>query len=99
MMIEKEMTNNHKYHQNLSKKLQGDIIFDYEQFGQDDYALERSNIDAFCLKSCNKIGYFMQMIHKIDIIRMDVEFYQNECGTIQLYNAQNIWIRLFENHK
>ena len=28
--IEKEITKEHKFHKNLSKKLQGDVIFDYE---------------------------------------------------------------------
>jgi hypothetical protein len=48
---------------------------------------------------CNKIGYFLQVVHKIDIVRMDVQFFQDECGATWLYSAQNIWIRLLENHK
>jgi len=28
--IEKEITKEHKFHKNLSKKLQGDVIFDFE---------------------------------------------------------------------
>ena len=82
MCIEKEIGKEHKFHKNISNKLQGEIIFDYEQFGNDDLTLERKNPDAFCLKVCNKIGYYLQLIHKLDIIRMDVEFYQDETGLV-----------------
>lgn len=61
MCIEKEISykNSNKYHQNLNRKLQGEILFDYEQFGTDDQALEKSHVDAYCLKMCNKIGYYL----------------------------------------
>jgi len=35
----------------------------------------------------------MKSIHNIEIIRMSVEFIQDESGFIMLYHASNIWIR------
>lgn len=61
--------------------------------------MEVNNPFAFCLKVCNKIGYFMQFVHEIDIIRMNVEFYQDECGGVHFYKATNIWIRCLESNK
>jgi hypothetical protein len=51
------------------------------------------NPNAFCLKQCNKIGYYLQLLQDIEIIRMKVEFFQDETGFIQLYNASEIWTR------
>ena len=41
----------------------------------------------------------MQFVHEIDIIRMNVEFYQDETGSVHFYNATNIWIRCLESNK
>tara|TARA_B110000285_G_scaffold230763_1_gene297971 strand:+ start:296 stop:541 length:246 start_codon:yes stop_codon:yes gene_type:complete len=57
----------------------------------------RTNPGGYCLKACNKIGFFLQLIHNIDIMRMKVEFFQDENGLIQFYNAKNVWIRCLES--
>lgn len=57
----------------------------------------RTNPGGYCLKACNKIGYFVQLIHKIDIMRMKVEFFQDENGLIQFYHAKDVWIRCLES--
>ena len=88
-----------KMYNNLAQKLEGLVEFDYKQFGDDDASLEVNNPFAYCLKLCNKVGFFMQFVHEIDIIRMNVEFYQDETGSIHLYNASNIWIRCLESNK
>ncbi len=62
-------------YKNLAKKFEGEIEFDYLQFGEDDAALQQSNPGAFCLKTCNKLGRYLQLTHNIDMVRMQVEFY------------------------
>lgn len=80
----------------LRAKFDGPIEYDYRQFGDDDLTLQLKNPQAFCLKQCNKIGYYLQMVHQIEVIRMDVEFYQDETGLVLFYHAHNIWIRCSE---
>jgi hypothetical protein len=87
-----------KVYRNLASKLEGQITYDFNQFGEDDQALEKANPEACCLKICNKIGYYMQVLHEIDILRMTVEFYQDETGCVQLYHASDIWIRCLEGN-
>ena len=58
--------------------------------------LQRHNPGAYCLKMCNKIGYYLQQIHAIEIIRMQVEFQQDENGKVFFYNCKNLWIRELE---
>lgn len=37
------------------------------------------------------------MVHQIEILRMDVEFMQDETGLVLFYHAENIWIRCSES--
>lgn len=53
----------------------------------------KSSAAAYCLKQCNKIGYYLQMLRGREIVRMKVTFYQDETGFIQLFNATDIWLR------
>jgi hypothetical protein len=57
----------------------------------------RTNPGGYCLKACNKIGFFIQLVHNIDIMRMKVEFFQDENGLIQFYHAKDVWIRCLES--
>ena len=57
----------------------------------------RTNPGGYCLKACNKIGYFIQLIHNVDIMRMKVEFFQDENGLVQFYHAKDVWIRCLES--
>ena len=81
----------------LRAKYDGPIEYDYKQFGDDDLTLQLRNPQAACLKYCNKIGYYLQMVHQIEILRMDVEFMQDETGLVLFYHAENIWIRCSES--
>ena len=36
-------------------------------------------------------------MHNVDLIRMQVEFYQDEFGVLQLYHADKIWVRMRES--
>lgn len=80
----------------LRAKFDGPIEYDFKQFGDDDVTLQLKNPHAFCLKQCNKMGFYLQMVHQIEILRMDVEFHQDETGLMIFYHAQNIWIRVKE---
>ena len=73
----------------------GDIEFDFRQFGMNDYLLMMNSPVAYCLKTCHKIGYYLQKIHDQHLLRMKVEFYQDENGKIWLFSATEIWLRTF----
>jgi hypothetical protein len=55
----------------------GKIEFNFEQFGgngslENEYELMRSNPELYCLRACHKIGYYLQKVHQIDLLRMKV---------------------------
>ena len=58
--------------------------------------MENSPI-AYCLKVCHKMGFFLEKIHGKQLVRMKVEFYQDEHGKIWLFNVQDVWIRTVIN--
>ena len=93
------MWQSHKSYHKLVDKVQGEIKYDYEQFGTDDVMLQRHSPGAYCLKMCNKIGYYLQQIHAIEIIRMQVEFQQDETGKVVFFNCKNLWVRELEEMK
>lgn len=70
-----------------------DVVFDYKQFGEDDEQLQNTNPIVYCIKQCHKIGYYMQKVQLVDIIRMDVEFIKDDFGEIFFFHATNIWTR------
>ena len=53
----------------------GEIEFNYKQFGNDDQSLMGTNPIMYCLKVCHKIGFYMLKMHEIELMRMKVEFY------------------------
>lgn len=79
--------------QKVSDKMRSEIEYNYKQFGSEDKELMVYNPHLYCLKVCNKICYYIQVIHRIEIVRMKVEFFQDESGLILLYNASDIWAR------
>jgi hypothetical protein len=52
----------------------GEINFDFGQFGNDEAALMRDQPTIYCQRICHKIGYYLKHIHKLDLVRMKVEF-------------------------
>ena len=52
----------------------GKIKFDFKQFGDDDQELQRQSPSVYCQKVCHKIGFYLQKIHAMDLVRMRVEF-------------------------
>ena len=62
--------------QSLSDKfLTPKIVYDYNMFPSNDQALMLSSPSSYCLKQCNKIGFYLQKIHSLEIIRMKVTFF------------------------
>ena len=49
--------------------------------------------DIYCKLMCNKIGMYIQQVHKKDLLRMNVEFTIDEFGKVWLIFAKNIWLR------
>lgn len=54
----------------------GKIEFNHRQFGDtaDEQRLMTSDPEMYCLKVCHKIGFYLQTIHNIDLLRMKVQF-------------------------
>lgn len=53
------------------------IAFDFRQFeqpGETETQLMLRDPQAFCLKQCNKIGYYLQRLHQVELISMQAEF-------------------------
>ena len=58
-----------------------------------------SSPTSYCLTQCNKIGYYLQQIHHLEIIRMKVSFLQDETGSLLFYGARDIWVRQQEGRE
>lgn len=69
-----------------------DVDYDFQQFG-DDQALMRFQPVSYCIKVCHKIGFYVQEIYQQQILRMNVEFYQDDNGKIYLFHASDIYVR------
>jgi hypothetical protein len=69
-----------------------DVDFDFKQFGED-ASLMRSQPVSYCIKVCHKIGFYVQEIYQYQILRMNVEFYQDDNGKIYLFHASDIYVR------
>ena len=69
----------------------GDVKFDFKQFGEDS-SLKKSPLH-YCLKVCHKIGFYLQKLYKVDLMRIHVDFYQDEFKKIWLMQADKIFIR------
>lgn len=79
---------------NVVQCYDGEIEFDFKQFGiNNDTLLMQHSPVAYCLKVCHKIGFYLMKIHDKQLLRMKVEFYQDDHGRIWLFNCLDIWIR------
>ena len=50
----------------------------------------QSNPTQYCLMLCNKIGYYLKVIHGICLKKMSVEFSVDEFGVVWLLYAKDI---------
>ena len=57
----------------------GKIEFNYSQLGgeqmqtlEDEHRLMIRDPELYCLRACHKIGFYLQKIHNIDLLRMKV---------------------------
>lgn len=76
----------------------GKIEFNYEQFGggknlEDEHRLMIADPELYCLRACHKIGFYLQKIHKVDLLRMKVQFTQDDNGKIWFTHAFDIYTR------
>lgn len=67
-----------------SMSFYGDIRFDFRQFGTDDETLKKNKPLQYCLKMCHIIGFYLQHLHGYELIKMKIDFYQDEFGEIWL---------------
>lgn len=69
--------------------------FDYKSYlkdGKTEKELMNQNPTLYSLMVCNKIGFYLRVVHKILLKRMSVEFSVDEFGQIWLISASNIVI-------
>lgn len=66
------------------------INYDFKQFGDDLDLLKLENKEKYCLKQVYKMCYYIQKLYHIEIIRMKVEFSQDDNNTIWMQHASDI---------
>ena len=71
----------------------GKVRFDYKQFGKDDKLLMKEKPLQYCIKMCHIMGWYLQHLHRLDLLKMKVDFNQDEFGEIWLMNVDKILIR------
>jgi hypothetical protein len=69
-----------------------EVEYKYKQFGSDQELMKTQPIN-YCLKVCHKIGFYIQEFFEMQILRMNVEFYQDENGKIWFFYASDIFAR------
>lgn len=42
---------------------------------------------------CHKIGYYLQKLHKLDLVRMKVDFHVDEWGKVYLFGVTDLLVR------
>lgn len=47
----------------------------------------------YCHRICHKIGYYLQQVHGLDLVRMRVDFQRDEFGKIHLFGVDELLIR------
>lgn len=73
----------------------GQSKFDYKSYlkgNMTEKELMASNPTMYCIMVCNKIGYYLQIIHNIRLKRMSVEFCVDEFGQVWFFYAKDIVI-------
>ena len=76
-----------------SMSFYGEVKFDFAQFGKNDEILKKQYPVQYCLKVCHMIGYYLQMLYQFDLMRMKIDFNQDEFGEIWLTQVEKIIVR------
>lgn len=76
----------------VAKKYDEEIDYDFKALGEDE-DLIRHNEERYCLKQCYKMGYYIQQLYKLEILRMRAEFAKDIHGTIWFTHASKILVR------
>lgn len=59
-------------------KYTGAVKYDFKRFLKQDMTEEelmRQSPTMYCLMQCNKIGWYMKLVHNMELLRMNVEFH------------------------
>ena len=74
-----------------------EISYEYQKYGptgsQTEKQLMREKPYQFCNFVCQKICYYIKLVHNVEVIRMNCEFLVDEFEEIFLHNATEIWVR------
>lgn len=70
----------------------GEVRFNFQQFGADEM-LRKTRPLQYCIKMCHIIGFYLQHAHGFDLMKMKVDFNQDEFGEIWLMNAYELCVR------
>ncbi|CDW75762.1 UNKNOWN [Stylonychia lemnae] len=55
--------------------------------------LRRIDPHSYCQRQALKIGYYIQQIYQMEVIQMDLDFFQDDNGKIWLFYAKNVTVR------
>ena len=83
----------HQQIKNETHSVYGRVEFDFEQFGKNDDQLKKQQPKQYCTKLCHTIGFYLQNVHGYDILRMKVDFNQDDFGEIWLMQVDQLLVR------
>ena len=70
----------------------GEVKFDHRRFGDDDVLKQKRPLQ-YCIKMCHVIGFYLQKAHAYDLMKMQVDFHQDEFGEIWLMQVDKLVVR------
>lgn len=74
----------------------GEIVYDYESLlskNETEEDLMKKDPLVYCKMVCTKIAFYIKVLRKKELVRMDVEFIIDDFLHIHIMEATNIWVR------
>jgi hypothetical protein len=57
----------------------------------------KENPRLYCDYACTKIGFYLKHVYGVELLKMSVEFVQDEFSKVWLLHAQDVYIRTDNN--
>ena len=55
--------------------------------------MKLDNPKRYCEKMANKIAYYIRNVHNYSVLRMDLDFFQDETGRIWIFHMNRIVVK------
>lgn len=69
------------------------VKYNFRECGEDIKLIMSGDDTRFCLKQCFKMCYYVQKMHKVEILKMRCEFAKDDNGSIWFLYANQIYRR------